>query len=75
MDSRYLQSHAASARTRRLGIDGGDLMAGLDEGPERGHREIGRAHEDDAQNQAPARASFCALANFLTIRSRLSFER
>lgn len=39
---------AATAGARRLAVDGNDLVPGLDQRDECGHREIGRSHEDDA---------------------------
>ena len=42
--------HAASGGSRRLRIDGCDLVAGRRDLGQRRHREIGRPHEDDAQH-------------------------
>ena len=40
---------AAAGRARRLGVDGDDLVARLGQRAQRGDREFGRSHEDDAQ--------------------------
>ncbi len=48
---RQFQS-AASGRLRRTGIDRDDLVAGADELQQRGHGEIGRAHENEAERQS-----------------------
>ncbi len=55
MDRRQPLGHAAASGSRRLRIDGGDLMAGLDEARKRGHGEVRRAHEDEAQAQVSLR--------------------
>ena len=56
------------------GVDGHDVVALADDLGEGGHREIRRAHEDDAQAHAPA-SRLAAFLNLVITRSRLSFDR
>jgi hypothetical protein len=37
---------STAGRSRRLGVDGGHMVAGLDKAGEHGYREVGTAHED-----------------------------
>ena len=53
MDRRQPFGHAGGGGSRGLRIDGGDLVAGLDQTGKRGHREVGRAHEDEPQGSMP----------------------
>jgi hypothetical protein len=52
MDGGFLRGHPTSRRTRRLRIDRNHLMSPRANFPEKGGREIGRAHEDDPQTLA-----------------------
>ena len=45
------QLHAAPRRLRRARVDRHDLVSGADNFQKRGHREIGRTHEDEAERQ------------------------
>ena len=69
---------AAAGLARRLGVDGGDVVAGRRQGGERRHREGRRSHEDDAQRHGPLRVAQAvlraALVNFFTTMSRFSLE-
>ena len=49
LDRRRLQIHAAAGRLRRARIDRRNLMAAPDDLDQRRHREIRRAHEDEAE--------------------------
>jgi hypothetical protein len=51
MHRRFAQRHASPRRARRLGVNGGDLVARIDNRPKRRYGEIGRAHEDNAHHQ------------------------
>ena len=65
--------HAAAAGARRLGIDGGDVMALGDQFGQRRNREVRCAHE--CQAQCHQTAAFFALVSFLSSMARLSLER
>jgi hypothetical protein len=54
MHRAFLHLHAAPRRGRRAGIDADHLMALPDDLGQHGHREIRRAHEDDAQGHGLA---------------------
>ena len=49
VDRRRPRSLAAAGRARRLGVDGSDLVAGIDERAQRRDGEVRRAHEGEAQ--------------------------
>src|SRR5262245_56098755 len=51
MDRRLRHGHAASGGSRRLGVDGSDLVPGLQDAGEGGEGERGRAQEDDAHEK------------------------
>ena len=74
MDRGGLQLHAAPGGGRRAGVDGDHVVALADDLGKGGHREIRRAHEDDAQAHAPA-SRLAAFLNLVITRSRLSFDR
>src|SRR5205085_2107632 len=44
---RYLFGHASAGRSRRLGVDGCDLVPGCDERGQRRQRKLRGAHEND----------------------------
>ncbi len=53
MDRRFLQIEpAAPARPRRLGIDGDDLMTGIEQQAQSGNRKFRRSHEYDAKRHS-----------------------
>ena len=69
----WCRLHAPAAGTRRLGIDGGNVMALGDQFGQRRNREFRRAHERQAQCHQTA--AFFALVSFLSSMARLSLER
>ena len=51
----------AIGRPRRLAVDRGHMVAGLEKGGEHGHREVGTAHEDQLEElYRESGFSFCA---------------
>ena len=49
----WAQGHAPPGLARRLGVDRHDLVAAATDRAQRGHREVGRSHEDDAHRRHP----------------------
>ena len=75
VDRRRFGRQAAALGTRRLGIDGGDVVALRDQLGKSGHREIRRAHESEAQGSPclfQRSLPCCSLRNAM---ERLSRER
>ena len=51
VDGRAAEPVPATGGAGRLGVDGGDLVAGGEEGVEAGQDEAGRAHHDEAERR------------------------
>src|SRR6516164_11701501 len=67
MDRGLRHAHAASRGSRRLAVDGGDLMPCRQDASEGGEGECGRAHEDDAHEKnetSPAPRGMTSPGNF-----------
>jgi hypothetical protein len=60
MHRRFTHAHAAPGRTRRLGVNGGNLVACIANGAKRRHGEVRRSHEDNAHHRLTSASRICS---------------